>query len=73
MNVAVYSDKNFDRQWQKVLSTSSLFDPLIDERTRSIMAQVQKGGDKALIDLTRQFDGASLTRQTLFPLIHELL
>ncbi len=72
MNVAVYSDKNFDRQWQKVLSTSSLFDPLIDERTRSIMAQVQKGGDKALIDLTRQFDGASLTRQTLLVSAREL-
>jgi histidinol dehydrogenase len=65
MNVAVYSDKNFQRQWKKVLSTSSLFDPTIEGRTRAIMEEVKQGGDAALLECTRKFDGASLKASQL--------
>ena len=65
MNSAVSSDAKFDRIWKKVLSTSSLFDPVIDDRVRSIMDEVARHGDKALLKFSEQFDGAKLTARQL--------
>jgi histidinol dehydrogenase len=61
MNVLRHTDKSFAEQLSMLTARSSLFDPLIEERTRSILADVQSRGDIALTDLTRQFDAATLT------------
>jgi len=65
MNVAVSSDARFGSKWKKVMSTSSLFDPVVDERVRSIMDEVARQGDKALLKFSEQFDGAKLTARKL--------
>ena len=49
MNIAVFSEKSFQRKWNKVLATSSLFDEEVDERVRSIMHAVASKGDKAVL------------------------
>jgi histidinol dehydrogenase len=44
---------------------TSLFDPVIEQRTRAIIEAVQTRGDAALLELTKQFDGADLTAEQL--------
>ena len=44
---------------------SSLFDPVIEERTRSILQDVQARGDEAVLELTERFDGAKLSAEQL--------
>ena len=65
MNIAVFSEKSFQRKWNKVLATSSLFDEEVDERVRSIMHAVASKGDKAVLHFTEQFDGATLKAREL--------
>lgn len=61
MNLLRYSDPDFNGRLKALTAQSSLFDPVIEERTRSILAQVAEQGDQALIQLTQRFDGASVT------------
>ncbi len=61
MNVTRHSDANFEAQLAKAAGGSSLFDPVIDERTRTIVEAVRAKGDAALVELTERFDGAKLT------------
>jgi len=61
MNVTRHSDANFEAQLAKAAGGSSLFDPVIDERTRTIVEAVRTKGDAALVELTERFDGAKLT------------
>lgn len=63
MKVVRHTDANFAERLRELTAPSSLFDPLIEERTRAILAQVRAQGDAALTVLTERFDGAKLSPQ----------
>src|SRR5580765_1912189 len=65
MNVARHTDANFCQKLSELAASSSLFDPVIEERTRAILEQVRTEGDAALLALTERFDGAKLTAEQL--------
>jgi histidinol dehydrogenase len=65
MRLLRYSDPDFAAQIESCLAASSLFDPVIEERTRGIVSAVQERGDGALIEFTQRFDGASLSADQL--------
>ncbi len=65
MNVLRFSDPGYEKKLEQLASHSSLFDPVIDERTRAIVEDVRARGDDALLDLTARFDGARLERDQL--------
>ena len=46
-------------------AASSLFDPVIEQRTRAILDAVRARGDAAVLELTERFDGAKLTADQL--------
>src|SRR5207244_13429820 len=50
---------------RQLTAPSSLFDPEIEQRTRSILEAVQTRDDAALLELTERFDGARLTAEQL--------
>jgi len=56
-----YTDADFAEQLALVTAPSSLFDPVIEDRTRTIVEAVRARGDEALLDFTERFDGAKLT------------
>jgi histidinol dehydrogenase len=58
-------DKGFADKLRSLTTQSSLFDPLIEERTRVILRDVYTHGDAALLELTERFDGAKLTAHQL--------
>jgi histidinol dehydrogenase len=58
-------DKWFADKLRSLTTQSSLFDPLIEERTRVILRDVYTHGDAALLELTERFDGAKLTAHQL--------
>ena len=60
MNLLRHTDRDFVERRAKLAAASSLFDPVIEERTRAILADVQARGDAALLELTKRFDGAEL-------------
>lgn len=60
MNILRFTDKDYNRELEKLAGHSSLFDATIEERTRTIIQDVQKRGDTALRELTARFDGAQL-------------
>lgn len=61
MRVTRYMDADFASRLREITAPSSLFDPVIEERTRAILDDVHARGDEALIELTERFDGAKLT------------
>jgi len=61
MRIIRHTDNDFARQLKKLTAPSSLFDRTIEERTRAIVEDVAKRGDKAVIEFTDRFDGAKLT------------
>ena len=65
MNIVRYSDADFREQLGDLTRSSSLFDPGITERTEAILQQVADHGDAAILELTRRFDGATLTADQL--------
>lgn len=65
MRVIRYTDADFQARLNEVTSPSSLFDPIIEERTRAILDEVRQRGDAALLELTQRFDGATLTAEQL--------
>jgi len=65
MNTVRYTDANFAQRLSALASASSLFDPVIEQRTRAILEEVRGRGDAALLELTERFDGASLTADRL--------
>ena len=60
MNLIRYSDARYEAKLAKLAATSSLFDPLIEQRTLDIIRGVERDGDKAVLNYTRLFDGPSL-------------
>lgn len=65
MNVVRYSDADFAEKIGRLAASSSLFDPVVEERTREVVEAVRMGGDEALLEMTRRFDGAELTADQL--------
>jgi len=65
MKVARYTDADFADQLREILARSSLFDPVIEERTRTILELVHARGDEALLEFTVRFDGAELNPSQL--------
>jgi histidinol dehydrogenase len=60
MKVIRHSDADFPDKLRQLAASSSLFDPVIQERTWAILKDVQDRGDEALLALTERFDGAKL-------------
>jgi histidinol dehydrogenase len=60
MKIVRHSDVNFAAKLRELTALSSLFDPVIEQRTRTILADVHIRGDDALLELTERFDGAKL-------------
>jgi histidinol dehydrogenase len=60
MKVIRHSDADFSRKLGEVTAPSSLFDPVIEQRTRAILDDVLLRGDAALLEFTEKFDGAKL-------------
>lgn len=73
MRVIRFTDANFGKQLAAVTAPSSLFDPVIEQRTRAILDDVQARGDSAVLELTERFDGAKLTAEQLAVTRAELL
>jgi histidinol dehydrogenase len=65
MKVIRFTDADFAAQLAKVTAPSSLFDAVIEQRTRAILDAVQTRGDSAVLELTEKFDGAKLTADRL--------
>jgi len=65
VNVARFNDPNYNEQLERLLASSSLFDPGVEERTREILEAVRERGDGALLELTERFDGARLTAEQI--------
>ena len=65
MNVLKFADKDFAARLAQLAASSSLFDPVVEERARGIIAAVRERGDAALLELTERFDGAQLTAEQL--------
>ena len=60
MNVLRFKDRDFADRLAALAVASSLFDPVIEERTKAIVQAVKERGDAALLDFTAKFDGAEL-------------
>ena len=61
MRVVRFTDPGFADLLQSCAAASSLFDPVVEERTRGIVEEVRSRGDAAVVDLTERFDGPRLT------------
>jgi histidinol dehydrogenase len=61
MNILRHDQPDFAEKLAGALAASSLFDPTIEDRVRSIIADVQARGDAALLELTERFDGVKLS------------
>src|ERR1039458_8041111 len=73
MNTVRYTDAGFSKRLSALAAASSLFDPVIEQRTRAILDDVRARGDAALLELTERFDGARLTAEQLSVTQAELL
>jgi histidinol dehydrogenase len=65
MRVIRHTDADFTTQLAQVTAPSSLFDPLVEQRTRAILDAVKARGDEAVLELTERFDGAKLAADQL--------
>ncbi len=73
MNVIRHREAGFAEALDAIARGSSLFDPTIEQRTRTIIEAVAGEGDAALCDLTKRFDGAELRADQLAVTQAELL
>ena len=60
MHIVRHADASYAAQIDRAAATSSLFDPVIEQRTRDIVDAVRERGDAALTEFTERFDGAKL-------------
>ncbi len=65
MKIVRYTDPSFSKRLRELAAASSLFDPVIEQRTRAILEDVRARGDAALLELTERFDGARLSADQL--------
>ena len=73
MNVLRSTDADFVAKVRQLSAASSLFDPQVEDRAKSIIAAVQANGDQALLEFTERFDGAALAVDQLAITQAELL
>jgi histidinol dehydrogenase len=73
MKVIRHTDADFAAQLAQVTASASLFDPVIEQRTRAILDAVAARGDEAVLDFTEKFDGAKLSAEQLAVTREELL
>jgi histidinol dehydrogenase len=73
MNVIRHADADYPDRLRELTAPSSLFDAVIEQRTRAILEQVQTRGDAALVELTKRFDGAELAPNQLLITQAELM
>lgn len=73
MKVIRHTDADFAAQVRELCSPSSLFLPVVEERTRAILEDVRVRGDQALVELTHRLDGAALRAEQLPATRAELL
>lgn len=59
------TDAGFERQFTGFLATKREVSADVDDAVHSIIARVRREGDAALIDYTRQFDGADMSPSQL--------
>ena len=60
LKVIRHTDADFAERLSELETASSLFDPVIEERTRAILDAVRARGDEAILEFTQRFDGAKL-------------
>ncbi len=65
MKIARYTSADFAKRLREVTAPSSLFDPIIEQRTLGILGEVQVRGDEAVLEFTERFDGAKLSADQL--------
>ena len=65
MKIVRHTDANFAARLRELTAPSSLFDPVIEQRTRAILDAVQARDDDALLELTEKFDGTRLAASQL--------
>ena len=65
MKVIRHTDRNFPERLRELTAPSSLFDPVIEQRTRAILDAVQARGDEAVLEFTEKFDGVKLLAEQL--------
>lgn len=65
MRLVRLKDPDYTASVERAIGQSSLFDPDIEERTRTIVETVRMRGDDALIEFTERFDGARLYPEQL--------
>ena len=65
MKVIRHSDASFCKKLRELTAPSSLFDLVIEQRTRAILDAVQTRGDDAVLEFTEKFDGAKLAADRL--------
>src|ERR1019366_75067 len=65
MNTVRHTDAGFSKRLSTLADASSLFDPVIEQRTRANLDDVGARGDAALLALTERLDGAKPSAEQL--------
>lgn len=65
MRILQFNNPGFERALKEALAASSLFDPAVEKRAKTILDAVRARGDDALIEFTARFDGAKLDASQL--------
>jgi histidinol dehydrogenase len=73
MKIIRHTDADYSERLAELAVPSSLFDPVIEQRARAILQDVQARGDQALLELTERFDGAKLSAHQLAVTQSELM
>src|SRR5579863_796751 len=73
MKVISHADADFSERLRELTAPSSLFDPVIEERTKAVIDGVRTRGDDALLEYIERFDGARLSADGLKVTQPELL
>lgn len=73
MKQILHSDPGFEEQLHSLATSSSLFDPDIEQAARNVIQAVRERGDEAVLELTRKYDHANLSADQLPVTLAELL
>ena len=73
MKIIRHTEADFDARLREATAATSLFDPVIEQRTRDIIAAVRERGTAAVLEFTERFDGAKLSEEQLAVTQAELL
>jgi histidinol dehydrogenase len=65
MNIVRHTDSDFADQLRRLSESTDLFDKTIEERTRMILEAVYTRGDAAVLEFTKEFDGAQITAEQM--------